>query len=691
MKALAARFGSLRYRLLVLVVVPLVLLAGTVILLAARWSTDYSYRLLLSKVNTDLSVAQDAFERLQSDALARLANLATDPALVAALLGDRRDVLDARLATTARRGGFDRLTLFDAAGGRRLQDGTWQSRPARSGVLIERALRVAERGEGAVGVERVEERDWRDELDAGQVVIALVDTPRAAPDARAVAGAVEDRALLVRAVQPIVAADGRRIGLLDGDVLLNRNLAFVDAIRDLVYGPGSLAPGSRGTVTLFLDDVRVSTNVPTLQERRALGTRVSAEVRQHVLGAGLTWTARAFVVNDWYVSGYEPLLDAAGQRIGMLYAGFSDAPFRADLRRAISVLAVLSIAGCGLAALTATLGARAIFRPVERMASVARATAAGRHRRIGTLDAPGELKGLGQQFDAMLDALEAQRARIEDDARSLERKVAERTDALEERNTSLQESLDLLRQTRAQLATAERLAALGELTAGVAHEINNPTAVILGNLDILVEEIGTARDGVQVEIDLIVDQVFRIRSITDRLLAWSRKNVVAPGAPDAPRTTASVAALVADALALMQHELLLRDVAIVEEHVGRLQADIDPQELLQVLVNLMQNALEASDASPPSPLTIALRSRAGSGERSGEVIIDVEDDGPGIDADSLSRLFDPFFTANKPGGTGLGLSVSHGIVDRAGGRIEVASQPGCGARFTIVLPRVAGG
>jgi len=129
---------------------------------------------------------------------------------------------------------------------------------------------------------------------------------------------------------------------------LNRNYDFVDEIRDLVYGPGSLAEGSRGTVTVFLDDVRITTNVPGSESARALGTRVSVEVRNTVLEQGTTWIDRAFVVSDWYISAYQPIVDVNGDRVGMLYAGYLEAPFRSDLYRGIAATAAVVIAGpCG--------------------------------------------------------------------------------------------------------------------------------------------------------------------------------------------------------------------------------------------------------------------------------------------------------------------------------------------------------
>ena len=120
---------------------------------------------------------------------------------------------------------------------------------------------------------------------------------------------------------------GRQPAALVGGLLLNQNLVFIDTINDLVYRAASLPEGSQGTATLFLDDVRITTNVRLFEGRRALGTRVSSAVRSTVLDQGKTWLDSAFVVNDWYISAYEPIIDSYGKRVGMLYVGFLEAPF----------------------------------------------------------------------------------------------------------------------------------------------------------------------------------------------------------------------------------------------------------------------------------------------------------------------------------------------------------------------------
>ena len=593
-----------------------------------------------------------------------------------------------------------------------MRDAHWQVHQLRNSPLNDSVLSDSidsqSAGGGATGIEIYQADEWQREtgVNAQTVVLPLVETARAAPSKRI----NEDRAMIIRTLQPVFDNQGSRVALLEGGLLLNRNFEFVDEIRDLVYGPGSLAPGSRGTVTVFLEDVRITTNVPTSDESRALGTRVSAEVRDTVLTLGESWVDRAFVVNDWYISAYEPIIDVAGERVGMLYAGYLEAPFREELFTAITVLSALVLAGSLLAIFAAIAGARAIFTPIEIMTAVVRATAAGEHRRIGPIPTGNEIGELASQFDSMLDTLELHRDRIKKDTLLLEEKVQHRTAELEMQNQRLQDSIDLLHQTRRQLANAEKLAALGELTAGVAHEINNPTAVILGNMDVLIADLGTSRKGVQTEIDLIIEQVYRIRSITDRLLKYSRSEIhnqyeqspghnsdsesafsqsislpgLSPMISDispASKEAVPLQSVIADTLKLLTHEFDGRQIQVHQSHRGQLFASIDRQELQQVLVNLLSNAIQALDQG--GRIDIETSDTANK-----SVSILIRDSGCGIDPLHVERVFDPFFTSGKVRGTGLGLSVSYGIVRRFAGDIRVHSTLGKGTEFEVLLPGV---
>lgn len=656
---------NVRYRVLALALLPVVVVAPAVVGLSIAWSRQFSYEQLLLKVNGDLAVAHDVFQRTQRDYLDDLGRLAGSYRFRIGLETGDGAALREQIATLRATQAFDFLHLTDLAGRILYEDGgrsmpeTPLRQRARSGlpsagVEVFNAERLAEESPGL----------------AERVRLALVPTERATPTERL----VEDRGMVIRALYPVQNASGVTVAMLDGGVLLNHNFAFVDTIRDLIYGPGSLPPDGRGTVTVFLDDVRITTNVPYRPGQRALGTRVSQEVRHKVLERGEDWVDRAFVVNDWYISAYEPIVDVHGARVGMLYAGFLEAPFRDAWRQALEFFLLLFAAVMLISIVLAIRGARSVFKPLEAMAAVVRATQAGLERRVGPVHTHDELGELARQFDDMLDLLKERNQQLRQAADQLEAKVQERTRELSERNLELERTIRLLHETRRHLVMAEKLAALGELTAGVAHEINNPTAVILGHLDLLVAELGDAVTPYKAEVDLIVEQVYRIRGIINRLLQYAR-----PSAVLGPMQDVDVNAVIRDTLQLVQHTISASGAQIVSDLNATHSIRIDRSELQQVLVNLIVNAVHAVQA-------VGRRGRVSVHSEDWErgVRIAVTDDGAGIPEHLQHRVFDPFFTT-KADGTGLGLSISYGIVRRYGGTITVDSKEGEGTTFEILL------
>ena len=160
---------------------------------------------------------------------------------------------------------------------------------------------------------------------------------------------------------------------------------------------------------MFLGDVRVATNVRLFEGGRAIGTRVSAAVHQAVLDEGRTWLDRAFVVTDWYVSGYQPLLDSHGRRVGMLYVGFLEGPFVAAKRGALGLGVALFALAMTLAGIFAYFWARRVFRPIERMHVVMSAIEQNDpDARVGSVTSHDELADLAAHFDRLLDRLQAQ-------------------------------------------------------------------------------------------------------------------------------------------------------------------------------------------------------------------------------------------------------------------------------------------
>ena len=572
--------NTVRYKLLVLVLFPILLVMPIALILAIYWGATFSYDQLYIKVNTDLSVSHDVFERIKRDYLNALGKAADSYKFRSQLSARNSKSIYDQVSQLQQENSFSYIHLLDSQG--YISDNgidTEHRKPRQSS-----ALQLATQGSASSGIEIFNATELEAENLLEQIKLPLIDTPRARPTDRI----VEDRGMMIRALYPIVDEQGDVLAILDAGVLLNGNFTFVDVIRDLVYGPGSLIKGSIGTVTVFLEDVRITTNVPIRPGERALGTRVSNEVRSNVLDQGNTWIARAFVVNDWYISSYEPIIDIDGNSVGMLYAGFLEAPFRQSLINALIVLIMLFFALMGLTSLVAVKGAKSIFKPIELMSSVVQATRRGQEKRIGTIISKDEIGSLANEFDAMLDLLNERKILLQKWADGLEEKVDERTAELKHKNNELMNTITVLRKTRQKLVVAEKLAALGELTAGVAHEINNPTAVMLGNLDIIISELGEYLEPVQDEIDLVVDQIYRIKDITNNLLQYARPDTYA-----GYMTDTDVNNIVEETLKLVHHFRSEIEYNFKLNLDAQLLVNINQQELQQVLINLLGNAIQA--------------------------------------------------------------------------------------------------
>ncbi len=657
--------GKIRYRLLVLVLFPILLIMPIALITAISWGKNFTYDQLFIKVKTDLSVSHDIFKRIQQGYLDKLQSIANSYEFLDALGKKDNRRVHQQINDLEKSAAFSylHLNILQPTGNKTLHS-----------PRISSAFNKALDGNPSVNIEIFSADDLRNNSRTLEsfVELPLIDTPRARPTDKI----LENRGMVIRALFPIKNTHGDVIALLDGGVLLNRNFTFVDEIRDLVYAPGNLPKGSIGTVTVFLDDIRITTNVPLKVGERALGTRVSNEVRTRVLENENIWIDRAFVVNDWYISSYEPIIDVDGNSVGMLYAGFLEKPFRQQLWNALGVLLAMFLGLMLLSAWFAIKGANAIFKPIESMSGVIRATQKGKPERVGRIASEDELGVLAHEFDTMLDLLEIRKQELQDSANQLEHKVVERTAQLQKKNDDLQRTIKLLRETRQQLVVAEKLAALGGLTAGLAHEINNPTAVILGNLDVLLTELGTVDDPVKDEIFIAMEQVYRIKDIVDNLLQYARPDEYA-----GYFSIADINELIQDSLKLVRHMEKDHNFKITLNLTASTHIEINSQEFQQVIVNLLVNAIHALPKTGNGVITIESNNWKDKG-----VVVTVHDNGSGIAKNELEHIFSPFYTTKQPGrGTGLGLSVSYSIVRRIGGNITIESIPDIGTKLSIWL------
>ncbi len=655
---------SIRNKLLALVLVPLLVVLPLLGIVLLVWSDIAFDRLLITKIRSDLAVAHGYFERVLGEVGASTAAIAEAHALHLALADPAPAAAAQRVATLLEalraRERLDFIRLLPADGGGVLQPGSPNQRGPQTHI----------------SVLRPDELPMLDATLRSRVAVPLVPTRNAAPSART----VEDRAMLLLSAHPVRDPAGRLLGHIQAGVLLNRNLPFIDHINEIVYPQGSLPFGSRGTATLFLDDVRISTNVRLFgdgsdrPDNRAIGTRVSAAVRDTVLGAGHTWLDRAFVVNDWYVSGYLPLSDGVGQRVGMLYVGFTEAPFRWVKYGMLAAIGAMFFAVMIAAALVSLRWARSIFAPLERMAQTmqqvgggdlhARVGSVGAAVAVGSASAGDEIVALAGHLDQLLDTIDTKTQELQSLNADLDAKVAQRTRDLEA--------------AQAQLVRSEKLAAVGQLTAGVAHEINNPIAVIQGNLDLMRELLGADAQRVSGELRLIDEQVERMRLIVTQLLQYARPNEFAGYVE--PVDTARV---LDDCLVLTRHLLQRTQIEVRRDSRATRLPAINRNELQQVFVNLIVNALHAMPQG--GVLTLATRDAGAD-----EVEVIVSDSGAGLAPELIDTLFQPFVTRKREG-TGLGLWISRNLVERYGGDLLAGNRSDghSGAVFTVRLKVLA--
>lgn len=663
---------SIRNKLLVLVLVPL---AGVLPLLGAIllvWSNVALDRVLVTKIQSDLAVAQGYFERTLAEVGASAGAIAESRALHDAL-AQPATPLPALLEQLRRRERLDFVNLRHADGSLvATQDGVAAGTDPASPAF--RAVQTADDTGDHTSVEvlSLAQLQRLHPTGASRVAVPLVPTRNAVPTTRA----TEDRAMVLLSTRAVRDASGRTVGHVQAGVLLNRNLDFIDHINAIVYPEASLPFGSRGTATLFLDDVRISTNVRLFADaagrggERAIGTRVSRTVRDVVLGEGRTWLDRAFVVDEWYVSGYMPLRDRGGARVGMLYVGFLERPFVWLKYGALAAIGAVYFAVMIVAAWVSLRWARAIFAPLERMeATMARVEAGALDARVGALahvDSVDEIGSLARHLDQLLDTVGDKTAELQRLNAALDAKVAERTRELEIAHT--------------QLVKSEKMATVGQLTAGIAHEVNNPVAVMQGNLDLVRQILGPGAAPVRAELALVDQQIERIRLIVTRLLQYAR-----PGDYAGYLEAVALDAVLEDCLVLAAHLLVRTQIVVEREYTATRRASGNRQELQQVCVNLIVNAIHAMPEG--GTLRLATRDHGGDGGDgdNGRVEIVVADTGPGIAPELLERLFTPFVTT-KPGGTGLGLWISRNLLERHGGELMADSPAGGGAVFTVRLP-----
>ena len=478
---------------------------------------------------------------------------------------------------------------------------------------------------------------------ANRAKIKLLPTKRAIPRSES-----EELSGVALAAAVPVFDSGNFLGVLYGGVLLNRSQEIVDRVRDTVFQQEIYKGQSIGTATIFFKDIRIATNVLSPDGSRAIGTVASEEVTKHVLTEGKKWTDRAFVVNDWYITAYEPIEDTFGQRVGMLYVGVLEAKY-ADVRRnALSLFILITGAGMVLVCALGYVIASKMTRPVKQLIEASNQVSQGNlSPKIGPIS-NSEIGVLQKTFKQMLTSLQERdkRQRVESEIKLLQ---------------------------------SEKQASIGKLAGGVAHEINNPLTGIFTFTHMLLCRKDIPEE-VRMDLETIAQETERVRKIVKGLLDFSRQT-------ELDREPTDVNRLARFTLSLVENQALIKGVTLnFEPGEGLPIITLDRNQMQSVLLNIIINALDATATGGSIAVKTGIGVLASNPDQKG-IEIACTDTGCGIPPENLDKLFDPFFTTKEVGqGTGLGLSVSHGIVEHHGGTIRVQSEGGKGSTFAVWLP-----
>jgi two-component system NtrC family sensor kinase len=252
------------------------------------------------------------------------------------------------------------------------------------------------------------------------------------------------------------------------------------------------------------------------------------------------------------------------------------------------------------------------------------------------------------------------------------------TENLQESLAKLEKTVEILRNTQAQLVHSEKLSVVGEFVAGVAHELNNPLTTLIGYSELL--QMDPADEETRDSLKRISNSADRCHKIVQSLLGFARQHP-----PE--RKLSNINNVVDAVLEILIYELRTSNISVTKDYSGNLpRLMVDPHQLQQVFLNIVNNARQAIEAHQPKG-NIRITTVA-AGQR---VQVRFQDDGPGISEENLAKIFNPFFTTKPVGkGTGLGLSLSYGIIQEHGGRITAESEIGRGTTFIIELPITTG-
>jgi two-component system NtrC family sensor kinase len=514
-------------------------------------------------------------------------------------------------------------------------------------------VRVALRKELAASTEIVPQEELAKEGAqlVRQAYMEFVPTPKAKerPEKRETAG------MVLKAAVPVLDINGNVLGVLYGGVLLNRNYEIVDTIKDMVFKGERYKGKETGTATIFQWDLRISTNVKNRSGLRAIGTRVSRDVYDEVLENGRPWVDRAFVVDDWYISAYEPIRNFRREIIGILYVGTLEEPYT-DLRNNV-IFSFFGVASLGLVVVLflAYFITRSITRPINELVRATEVVAGGdfSHEVPVTSKGEDEVGHLAVSFNRMIRTLRA---------------------AMEELNTVNTKLQDLNRHYLEMLSFA-------------SHELMQPTGVLKGFLIMLQDEsLGPLANLKQKQA--VATMLRNVNTLVNMSQNYLQLGRIESGRMDVNKAwihpfEECLGPILEDE---KQHIAARRMVVVLENETELRQAEVWADAILLRIVfsNLIGNAIKYGREGG--------KIWCGFQEEAEELLFYVKNEGQGIPREKLEWVFEKFARLEgelerRRGGTGLGLFNAKEIVTKHGGRIWAEAEKGEWAKIFFTIPK----
>jgi two-component system NtrC family sensor kinase len=471
---------------------------------------------------------------------------------------------------------------------------------------------------------------------------------------RVLAVGSEPRAMFAGAAVPVIE-DGKLVGIIEMGTLLNGATEKVDTIRDAVFENKTYNGKPVGTATIFLGDLRISTNALDAQGRRAVGTRASKEVADRVLKEGLPWTGRAIVVDTPYLAQYDPIHDPEGRVIGMLYVGELEQKYL-DLRtQAVAQNLGVILAGMIVAFLGSIFLVSSVVQPVQALAEATRLLSDGDLSHRVEIVRTDEIGDLARSFDQMGERLQAQRAELERDKQQLK---------------TLSE----------QLQTTNRNYI--EMLGFVTHELKNPlTSAIMGLYTVKDGYLGELNAAQKKSLESVAKSLDYFQDMVRNYLDLSR---LEQGQLVAKKRQFKLQeAVIGPSLESLERQMQDRRIVVDNRVPDQLVVNADPTLMRVIYDDLISNAVKYGREGGK----IELMSEA----NNGKLTLSVRNDGEGIPPEKQTQLFKRFSRLDTPSatgkkGTGLGLYICKEIVEKHGGEIWADSKMGEWVKFSFTLP-----